>query len=87
MKQAASLEDGESKFGKFSLEERSKIDRETVNKYLGFGFRGYRNVKRFRGGLAFKAHRICVLPNSRLESNKEEEEEFSVQGLWGRGMM
>jgi len=27
----------------------------------------YRNVQRFRGGLAFKA-------NSRLESNKEEEE-------------
>jgi len=32
-----------------------------------------RIVKRFRGGLAFKAHRLCVSPNSRLESNKEEE--------------
>ena len=28
------------------------------------------NVKRFRGGLVFKAHRLL---NSRLESNKEEE--------------
>ena len=33
-----------------------------------------RNVQRFRGGLAFKAHRLCVSLNSRLESNKEEEE-------------
>ena len=33
-----------------------------------------RNVKRFRGGLVFKAHRLCVSLNSRLESNKEEEE-------------
>ena len=31
-----------------------------------------RNVQRFRGGLAFKAHRLCVSLNSRLESNKEE---------------
>jgi len=28
----------------------------------------------FRGGLVFKAHRLCVSLNSRLESNKEEEE-------------
>jgi len=27
---------------------------------------------RFRGGLAFKAHRLCASLNSRLESNKEE---------------
>jgi len=33
----------------------------------------HRNVRRFRGGLAFKAHRLCVSLNSRLESNKEEE--------------
>jgi len=32
-------------------------------------------VQRFRGGLVFKAHRLCVSLNSRLESNKEEEEE------------
>ena len=32
-----------------------------------------RNVQRFRGGLVFKAHRLVSL-NSRLESNKEEEE-------------
>ena len=31
-----------------------------------------RNVQRFRGGLVFKAHRLCVSLNSRLESNKEE---------------
>jgi len=34
----------------------------------------YRNVQRFRGGLVFEAHRLCVSLNSRLESNKEEEE-------------
>jgi len=33
-----------------------------------------RNVQRFRGGLVFKAHRLCVSLNSRLESNKEERE-------------
>ena len=31
------------------------------------------NVQRFRGGLVFKAHRLCVSLNSRLERNKEEE--------------
>jgi len=30
-------------------------------------------VQQFRGGLVFKAHRLCVSLNSRLESNKEEE--------------
>jgi len=30
-------------------------------------------VQRFRGGLVFKAHRLCVSLNSRLEGNKEEE--------------
>jgi len=30
------------------------------------------NVQQFRGGLVFKAHRLCVSLNSRLESNKEE---------------
>ena len=34
----------------------------------------HRNVQSFRGGLVFKAHRRCVSLNSRLESNKEEEE-------------
>ena len=33
-----------------------------------------RNVQRFRGGLEFKEHRLCVSLNSRLEGNKEEEE-------------
>ena len=32
------------------------------------------NVQRFRGGLVFKAHRLCVSLNSRLESNSQEEE-------------
>jgi len=31
------------------------------------------NVQRFRGGLVFKAHRLCVSLNSWLESNKEED--------------
>ena len=31
------------------------------------------NVQRFRGGLVFKAHRLCVSLNARLESSKEEE--------------
>jgi len=33
----------------------------------------HRNVQRFRGGLVFKAHRLCVSLNSRLGSNKEEK--------------
>jgi len=33
---------------------------------------------RIQGGLVFKVHRLCVSLNSRLESNKEEEEEPSV---------
>jgi len=33
----------------------------------------HRIVQRFRGGLVFKAHRLCVSLNSRRESNKEEE--------------
>jgi len=33
-----------------------------------------RNVQRFRGGLVFKAHRLCVSLNSRLENHKEEED-------------
>jgi len=35
-----------------------------------------KDVQRFRGGLVFKAHRLCVSLNSRLESNKEEEEDL-----------
>ena len=38
----------------------------------------------FRGGLVFKAHRLCVSLNSRLESNNEEEVlwfAFRGQGL------
>ena len=32
-------------------------------------------MKRFRGGLVFKAHRLCLSLNSRLERNKEERGE------------
>ena len=32
-------------------------------------------MKQFRVGLVSKAHRLCVSLDSRLESNKEEEEE------------
>ena len=32
-------------------------------------------LRRFRSGLVFKAHRLCVSLNSRLESNTEEGEE------------
>ena len=31
-------------------------------------------MQRFRGGLVFEARRLCVSLNSRLESNKEEDE-------------
>jgi len=34
----------------------------------------FRIVKRFRAGLVFEAHRLCVSLNSMLESNKEEGE-------------
>ena len=34
-----------------------------------------RTLKRFRGGLVFKAHRHFVSLNSRLESNKTKREE------------
>ena len=34
----------------------------------------HRTVQRIRGGLVFKAHRLCVSLHSRLESHKEEEE-------------
>jgi hypothetical protein len=38
-----------------------------------FGGLLHRNVQRFRGGLVFKAHRLCASIRSRPESNKEEE--------------
>ena len=40
----------------------------TLIKRSGFG-----NVQRFRGGLVFKAHRLFVSLNSRLESNRKRE--------------
>ena len=38
-------------------------------------------MQRFRGGLVFKAHRLCVSLTSRLESNKEEECQVSKAPL------
>ena len=38
-------------------------------------------MQRFRGGLVFKAHILCVSLNSRLESNKEEEEDMNISPL------
>ena len=47
-------------------------------------------MKRFRGGLAFKAHRLCVSLNSRLESNNEEDKKHLLDAenkpLLGRGL-
>ena len=38
-------------------------------------------MQRFRGGLVFEAHRLFGSLNSRLDSNKEDEEDGSGQGL------
>ena len=38
-------------------------------------------MKRFRGGLVFKAHRVCVSLNSRLGNHKEEEEGSNAPNL------
>ena len=47
---------------------------------------------RFRGGLVFKAHRLCVSLNSRLESDTEEKRRWGAdldgngrRGLAARG--
>ena len=36
-------------------------------------------MQRFRGGLVFKAHRLRGSLNSRLESNKEEEDLLVIE--------
>ena len=36
------------------------------------------NVQQFRGGLEFKAQRLCLSPNSSLASNMEEGEEVDA---------
>ena len=50
----------------------------SISSRVSSGFRYapllHRNVQRFRGGLVFKAHRLCVSLNSRLDSNEEEED-------------
>ena len=38
----------------------------------------HRKVQRFRGGLVFKAHRLCISLNCRRESNKAEEDLFAA---------
>ena len=35
-------------------------------------------MQRFRGGLVFKAHRLCVSLNSGLESNKEDKNKSAI---------
>ena len=40
----------------------------------------YINMQRFRGGLVFKAHILCVSLNSRLDSNKEEADSGGAVG-------
>ena len=40
-------------------------------------------MQRFRGGLVFKALRLCVSLNSRLASNKEEDISGLRRGLCG----
>ena len=39
-------------------------------------------VQRFQGGLVFKAHRLCVALNFRLESRTEEEKENNLRKLF-----
>jgi len=50
------------------LEQRDASQRWTKKEQLLS-----RNVKQFRGGLVFEAHRLFASLNARLESNKEEE--------------
>jgi len=49
---------------------------------LGSSEQTWDNVKRFRGGLVVKAHKLFVSLSSRLESNQEEEEDLG-HGLGG----
>ena len=44
-----------------------------VNRSETVGQLPHKNVQRFRGGLVFKAHRLCVSLNSRLESKNKAE--------------
>ena len=44
----------------------------------------HRTVQRFRGGIVFKAHRLCVSLNSRMESNQKEEKKEGDLGIGAR---
>ena len=35
----------------------------------------HKTVQQFRGGLVYKAHRLCVSLNTRRESDEDDEEE------------
>ena len=48
---------------------------------LGGASVSQRNVQRFRGGLVFKAHRLCASLNTRLQSHNEEEEQSFLEGV------
>ena len=43
----------------------------------------HRNVQRFRGGLVFKAHRLCVSLTARLVSNKDKKKRTQAES-WTR---
>ena len=52
---------------------RVKKKKTSRQRLAGRGNQHSREPHWFRGGLVFKAHRLCASLNSRLESNKEEE--------------
>ena len=54
--------------------------------HIYMGLLLHRNVQRFRGGLVFKAHRLCVSLNPRLESNKEEKKLLANQDTHRSGV-
>ena len=51
-----------------------KADRKQARRTLASLFAGTSPFTWFRGGLVFKAHRLCVPLNCRLESNRFTEE-------------
>ena len=60
----------------FTRKRPDLVEEDVAVGYVGRRIVGqllHRNVRRFRGGLVFRAHRLCGSLNSRLESNKEEE--------------
>ena len=53
-------------------------NQQVASPFFSTSLRGgsqFRNVNRYRGGLVFKAHRLCVSLSFRLEIDNEQEEE------------